>query len=93
MFFLSFLLSDNIQPLRKMEANMNGEERKTIHKDESISETNDHGKLRKTLSNLQKAKKVVKDQFLVWNCCFCPHLQSIECCNSCEVDVQSHIGI
>lgn len=59
----------------------------------SISENNDHKELRKTVSNFQKAKKIVKEKLLVWNCCFCPHLQSIECCNSCEVDIQSHVGI
>lgn len=56
-------------------------------KETSISETNNHEELRKTFSNFQKAKKVVKDRLIVWNCCFCPHLQAIDCCNSCEVDI------
>jgi hypothetical protein len=59
----------------------------------SISEPNNHENLKKTFSNIQKAKKIVKDRLIVWNCCFCPHLQSIDCCNSCEVDIQSHIGV
>jgi len=50
-------------------------------------------KIEKTFSNIQKAKKVIKDRLFIWNCCFCPHLQSVECCRSCDVDVQSHIGI
>jgi hypothetical protein len=59
----------------------------------SISETNNHEKLNKTLSNLQKATEIVKERLIVWNCCFCPRLQAIDCCNSCDVDIHSHIGI
>jgi len=50
-------------------------------------------KIEKTFSNLQKVKKVIKDRLFIWNCCFCPHLQSVECCKSCEIDVQSRIGV
>jgi hypothetical protein len=50
-------------------------------------------KIEKTFSNIQKAKKVIKDRLFIWNCCFCPHLQSVECCKSCEIDVQSQIGL
>lgn len=50
-------------------------------------------KIAKTFSNIQKAKKVIKDRLFIWNCCFCPHLQSVECCRSCDIEVQSHIGV
>lgn len=55
----------------------------------TISEANNHSQLRKTMSNLSKN---VKDRLIVWNCCFCPGLKNIECCNSCEVDIQSQLG-
>jgi hypothetical protein len=62
-------------------------------KETSISDTNTHEKLNKTLSNFQKAGYIIKERLIVWNCCFCPRLQAIDCCNSCDVDIQSHIGI
>jgi hypothetical protein len=61
-----------------------------LQKETSISESENHVKLSKTFSNLHKA---VKDKLIVWNCCFFPHLQTIDCCNSCEVDVQSNLGL
>lgn len=53
----------------------------------------DHEKVERTTSNYQRVKNVIKEKFFVWNCCFFPQLQFIECCNSCEVDVQSHLGL
>lgn len=51
-----------------------------------ISDVDTHAQLRKTMSNLSKT---VKDKLVVWNCCFCPGLRNIDCCNSCEVDIHS----
>lgn len=56
--------------------------------DSSISEDVTHNTLKETFSNLSKT---VKDRLIVWNCCFCPGLKTIDCCNSCEVD--THLGV
>jgi hypothetical protein len=53
---------------------------------QGISDVDTHAQLRKTMSNLSKT---VKDKLVVWNCCFCPGLRNIDCCNSCEVDIHS----
>jgi hypothetical protein len=52
-----------------------------------------HTPIQSRTSNIQKVKNVIKKHFFIWNCCFCPQLHVIDCCTSCEVDVQSHIGL
>jgi hypothetical protein len=49
--------------------------------------------IEKTFSNFQKAMKVIKDRLCIWNCCFCPQLQTIVCCESCDIDVHSQVGL
>ncbi len=50
-------------------------------------------KLTKSFSNMQKVKNVIKKRICIWNCCFCPELRIIDCCNSCEIDIQPHFGL
>jgi anaerobic ribonucleoside-triphosphate reductase len=57
------------------------------------NESENDKKLKKSTSNIQKVKNVIKKRICIWNCCFCPGLQSIDCCNSCDFDLQSHLGI
>lgn len=64
-------------------------------KTESISAENDHvnvhRQISKTVSNFQKAKKVIKKYLCICLCCFCPKLQVIDCCGSCEIEIQNNL--
>ena len=51
----------------------------------------DHPQISKTTSNFQKAKKVIKKYLCICLCCFCPKLQLIDCCSSCEIEIQNNL--
>lgn len=52
---------------------------------------NDHPQISKTTSNFQKAKKVIKKYLCICLCCFCPKLQLIDCCGSCEIEIHNNL--
>jgi hypothetical protein len=61
--------------------------------DVNINKIENDKKLSKSFSNMQKVRNVIKNRVCIWNCCFCPKLQFIDCCNSCEIDIQTQVGL